>query len=177
MLLSGYRALDITDEKGFLCGKILGDLGVDVIKIEEPRGDFARRKGPYYKDIADSNKSLFWFAYNTSKRSITLNIETADGQELFKRLVKNADFVLDSPPSKQLERLGLDYSHLSCINPRIITVSITPFGISGPYSNYKGEDIIISAMAGLLYLTGDADRPPSGADFPMRIISLLLMVL
>jgi crotonobetainyl-CoA:carnitine CoA-transferase CaiB-like acyl-CoA transferase len=91
--LGPYRALDLSDEKGVLCGKILGDLGVDVIKIEPPGGDPCRRRGPFYRDIADPESSLFWFAYNTSKRGITLNIETPDGREIFRRLVATADFV------------------------------------------------------------------------------------
>ncbi|MCK4963803.1 MAG: CoA transferase, partial [Dehalococcoidia bacterium] len=95
-LLAPYRALDLTDDKGFLCGKILADMGADVIKIERPGGDPARRIGPFYHDDPDPEKSLYWFAYNTNKRGITLNIETSDGQELFKRLVKTADFVIES---------------------------------------------------------------------------------
>lgn len=166
MMLQGYQALDLTDEKGFLCGKILGDLGVDVIKVEKPGGDLAGRKGPYYKDILDSNKSLYWYAFNTSKRGITLNIETADGQALFRRLVKNADFIINSSAPGYLEALGLGYSQLSYVNPRIIMVSITPFGLSELYRDYKAQDIIISAMSGLLYLTGDPDRPPLWSGFP-----------
>src|SRR6266545_1324172 len=95
-MLSPYRVLDLTDEKGLLCGKLLGDLGADVIKVEKPGGDPARSIGPFYKDEVHPEKSLFWFAYNNNKRGITLNIETADGQEIFKKLVKNADFVLES---------------------------------------------------------------------------------
>src|SRR4030043_1932318 len=95
-ILSPYRVLDLTDEKGLLCGKILGDLGADVIKVERPGGDPARCLGPFYHDEPDPEKSLFWFAFNTSKRGITLNIETVDGQDIFKRLVKSADCVIES---------------------------------------------------------------------------------
>ena len=96
LLLGPYRALDLTDEKGLLCGRILADLGADVIKVERPGGDPARNIGPFYNDIPDHEKSLFWFAYNTNKRGITLNIESLDGQDIFKRLVKTADFVIES---------------------------------------------------------------------------------
>lgn len=160
IILSGYRVLDLTDEKGMLCGKILGDLGADVIKIEKPGGDSARNIGPFYHDVPHPEKSLFWFAYNTSKRGITLNIETIDGREIFKRLSKTADFVVESFPPGYLDSLGLGYSVLSDINPAIIMASITPFGQEGPYKNYKASDLVLEAMAGTLYIKGDSDRPP-----------------
>jgi len=159
-MLEGYRALDLTDEKGFLCGKILADLGVDVIKVERPGGDPARRLGPFYHDIPDPGKSLLWFAYNAGKRGITLNIETADGQEIFRRLVEKADFVIESFPPGYLDNLGLGYDDLNRINPRIIMTSITPFGQTGPYKDYKVSDLICMAMGGLMYICGDPDRPP-----------------
>ena len=92
-LLEPYRALDLTDEKGLLCGKLLADMGVDVIKIEDPTGNTARRIGPFFHDNPDPEKSLYWFAYNTNKKGITLNIETADGQEIFKQLVYGANII------------------------------------------------------------------------------------
>ncbi len=95
-LLDGYRVLDLTDEKGLLCGRTLGDWGADVIKVELPGGDRARNIGPFYKDNPDPERSLFWFATNANKRSITLNIETVDGREIFKKLVKTAYFVIES---------------------------------------------------------------------------------
>ena len=86
-MLSPYRVLDLTDEKGLYCGKMMGDLGADVIKIERPGGDPARNIGPFYHDEPDPEKSLFWFALNTSKRGVTLDIKTPGGQENFKKLV------------------------------------------------------------------------------------------
>ena len=159
-MLSPYRVLDLTDEKGLLCGKMLGDLGADVIKVERPGGDSARNIGPFYHDEPDPGKSLFWFAFNTSKRGITLNIETADGQELFRRLVKTADLVIESFPPAYMDKLGLGYSDLERINPGIIMVSITPFGPSGPYKDYKAPDIVAWAMGGQMYRSGDLDRAP-----------------
>ncbi|MFC2011463.1 CoA transferase, partial [Chloroflexota bacterium] len=97
-MLNPYRVLDLTDEKGLMCGKLLGDLGADVIKVEKPGGDPTRNIGPFYHDEVDPEKSLFWFAYNANKRGITLDIETADGQETFKKLVETADFVIESFP-------------------------------------------------------------------------------
>ncbi len=159
-MLSPYRVLDLTDEKGLLCGKLLGDLGADVIKIERPGGDPARNIGPFYHDEVDPEKSLFWWAFNTSKRGITLDIETADGQQAFKKLVQGADFVIESFPPDYLDGLGLGYSALEEINPGIILVSITPFGQTGPYKDYQGPDIVAWAMGGAMYEYGDADRPP-----------------
>lgn len=159
--LSPYRALDLANEKGYFCGKILADLGADVIKVEPPEGDPGRNVGPFYHDITDKEKSLYFFAYNTSKRSITLNIETRDGQEIFKRLVKTADFVIESFAPGYMDKLGLGYSVLNGINPRIIMVSITPFGQTGPYKNWKASDIVAIAMGGLSHITGSPDRPPA----------------
>jgi crotonobetainyl-CoA:carnitine CoA-transferase CaiB-like acyl-CoA transferase len=159
-MLSPYRVLDLTDEKGFLCGKIMGDLGADVIKIEKPGGDPARNIGPFYHDEPDPQKSLFWFAFNTSKRGITLDIEKDSDQELFKKLVQTADFVVESFAPGYLDKLGLGYSAIERMNPRVIMVSITPFGQTGPYKDYKGPDIVASAMGGQMAALGDADRPP-----------------
>jgi crotonobetainyl-CoA:carnitine CoA-transferase CaiB-like acyl-CoA transferase len=159
-MLSPYRVLDLTDEKGLLCGKLLGDLGADVIKIERPGGDPARHIGPFYHDEVDPEKSLFWFAFNSSKRGITLDIESPDGQDIFKRLVKGADFVIESFPPGYMDNLGLGYKALEALNPAVIMVSITPFGQTGPYKDFKTSDIAAWAMGGQMYLLGEEDRPP-----------------
>lgn len=159
-LLYPYRALDLTDEKGSFCGKILADLGCDVIKIEPPGGDMSRSIGPFYRDIPDPEKSLYWFGFNTSKRGITLNLKIKDGGEIFKRLVKTADFVMESFAPGYLDSIELGYQILSTINPKIIMTSITPFGQSGPYKDYKASDIIVMATGGQMTLCGDPDRAP-----------------
>lgn len=169
-ILAPYHALDLTDEKGFMCGRILGDLGADVIKVEKPGGDPARNIGPFYHDEPDAEKSLYWFAFNANKRGITLNLTTADGQAIFQRLVKSADFVLESFAPGYLDSLGLGYSTLSQVNPRLIMVSITPFGQAGPYRDYKASDIVAMAMSGLMYLSGDLDRPPVRISFPQSYV-------
>ena len=159
-MLSPYRVLDLTDEKGLLCGKILGDLGADVIKVERPGGDPARNLGPFYHDEPDPEKSLFWFAFNTSKRGITLNLETTDGQEIFKKLVKSTDIIVESFPIGYMNQLGLGYSALEKVNPGVILVSITPFGQTGPWKDYKTSDIVAWALGGYMYSVGDIDRAP-----------------
>lgn len=155
-----YRVLDLTNKKGFLCGKILGDLGADVIKVEPPAGDPARSIGPFLHDIPDPGRSLDWFAFNSSKRGITLNLETGEGCEIFKRLSDGADVVIESFPPGMMEGRALAYSDLSARNPRLIMTSITPFGQTGPYKGRKGSDITLQAMSGLLRINGDTDRPP-----------------
>jgi len=170
-LLSPYRVLDLTDEKGLLCGKLLADLGADVIKVEKPGGDQARNIGPFYHDIVSPETSLFWFAYNTNKRSITLDFETRDGRGIFEKLVKTADFVVESFPPDYLAGLGLDYGSLAKINPRIIVASITAFGHTGPYARYKGSDIVVFAMGMLMSQTGDRDRPPLQVSFPQSFLN------
>ncbi len=169
-MLSPYRILDLTNERGFLCGKLMGDLGADVIKIEKPGGDPARNMGPFYHDIPDPEKSLYWFAFNSNKRSITLDIETADGQAIFKRLIKSTDIVIESFDPGYMDRLGLGYSSLSQLNPGVIMTSITGFGQTGPYKDYKAPDIVVWALSGNAYMTGDADRPPVTSSFPFSYI-------
>ena len=159
-MLSPYRVLDLANEKGYYCSKLLADLGADVVKIERPGGDLSRNSGPFYHDIPDPEKSLNWFVFNRGKRGITLNIETADGQDIFKRLVKGADFVIESFAPGYVDRLGLGYLALSQVNPRIIITSITPFGQTGPYKDYKAPEIVNMAMNGILFMCGDPDRPP-----------------
>jgi benzylsuccinate CoA-transferase BbsE subunit len=169
-MLEGPRALDLTDEKGFLCGKVLAELGVDVVKVEKPGGDPARRVGPFWHDQADPEKSLYWFAYNSSKRGITLNLESEEGREIFLSLVNTADFIIESFAPGEMDKLGLGYSELSRIRKDIILVSITPFGQKGPYSHYQGTDLTIMGMAGELFLTGDSDRPPVNMSLPQACL-------
>jgi crotonobetainyl-CoA:carnitine CoA-transferase CaiB-like acyl-CoA transferase len=159
-MLNNYRVLDLTDEKGFLCGKILGDLGADVVKIERPAGDASRRIGPFFHDTPDPEKSLNWFALNASKRGITLNIEDPEGKEIFRKLADTADVIIESFTPGHMDALGIGYAALSARNPRLIMTSITPFGQTGPYKDYKASDITLLAMSGLMSINGDSDRAP-----------------
>ena len=169
-MLEGYRALDLTDEKGFLCGKILAELGVDVIKVEKPGGDAARNTGPFWHDQEDPEKSLYWFSYNSSKRGITLDLETEDGKRIFRDLVQTADFVIESFAPGDLDRLGLGYSDLIGIKKDVILTSITPFGQDGPYRDYKATDLTIMGMAGELFMTGESDRRPVNISLPQACL-------
>ena len=159
-LLRPYRVLDLTNELGELAGRILADLGADVIKIEPPDGDPSRWRPPFYADRADRESSLAWWASNLNKRSVVLDLEAPRDQTTFRRLVASADFILESFQPGYLDSLGLSYAALFDENPRIILTSITPFGKSGPYSRFPATDLTLQALGGFLYVNGDADRPP-----------------
>jgi len=108
-LLRPYRVLDLCDEKGLFCGKLLSDFGAIVIKTEKPGGDSARNTGPSYGDVPDPEKSLFWWAFNINKKGITLNIETPGVKEIFERLVRTAHIMVESFAPGCLDELGLGY--------------------------------------------------------------------
>jgi crotonobetainyl-CoA:carnitine CoA-transferase CaiB-like acyl-CoA transferase len=155
-----YRVLDLTDEKGVYCGKLLGDLGAEVIKVEPPGGDRMRSKGPFFNNEIHPEKSLYFLYYNTSKGSVTLNLEHADGRAIFKELVARADALVESLPVGYLACIGLDYSALQRVNPRLVMASITPFGQTGPHRDYKASDLVVMGMSGYMQVTGDPYGPP-----------------
>jgi crotonobetainyl-CoA:carnitine CoA-transferase CaiB-like acyl-CoA transferase len=163
--LPPYRILDLTEGGCMLGGRLLADLGADVIKIEPPRGS-ASRTGPYYKNTVEPEKSLFWWAYNANKRGITLDISREEGRELFRSLVRGADAVLESFEPGYLDRLKLGYNDLVRIRPDIILTSITPFGQNGPKAHYRASDLTIWASGAYLFACGNPDRPPTRIGFP-----------
>lgn len=168
--LSGMRVLDLTTETGYLCGRLLADLGADVIKVEPPSGDPGRRLGPFYRDMPVPEKSLYWFAYNASKRGITLNIEAVEGKKLLRKMIRTSDVLVESFGLGYLDGLGLGYESLRKIKPDIIVTSISPFGQKGPYSHFTGSDIVLMAMGGYMYTCGDPDRPPLRISFPQACL-------
>ena len=168
--LTGYRALDLADEQGLLCGKILADLGVDVIKVERPGGDPTRGIGPFAENRPTPERSLFWWAFNANKRGITLNLASPQGRDLFLCLARTADFVIESFTPGALERLGLAYHTLAQMNPRLILTSITPFGQTGPYAAYKATDLTVMAMGGSMFLMGEPDSPPVRIGYPQAFL-------
>lgn len=149
-LLKGLRALDLTGPIGDSCGRILAGFGVEVIRVDSPAA----------RSSVTAGELTRWRAGNLDKRSITLDIESDAGRELFMRLAADSQFVIESFTPGYLSRLRLDYAALSQLNPRIILVSISPFGQAGPYSQYKGGELIAAAMNGVLITLGDPDRPP-----------------
>lgn len=165
--LSHLRIIDLSDEKGVYCTKLLADMGADVIKVEKPGGDPTRHFAPFVGDDPQPDKSLFWFHYNTNKRGITLDVEQPEGQRLLKELVKNADALVESFAPGYLAKLGLAYEDLQWLNPRLVMASITPFGQYGPHANYKGSDLVAWAMSGYMAIMGyeDPELPPIAAPF------------
>ena len=170
-MLSPYRVLDLTDEGALICGQILGDLGADVILIEPPGGVNARRIRPFFNDIPDPNQSLNFWSLNRNKRSITLDLETAEGKERLFELARTADILVESFAPGRLERLGLGYTTLSQTNPGLLVVSITPFGQVGPKANWAATDLTLTAASGVLFMTGDEDRPPVHVSIPQAYLN------
>jgi crotonobetainyl-CoA:carnitine CoA-transferase CaiB-like acyl-CoA transferase len=165
-LLSPYRVLDLTTELGFLAGKIFGDLGAEVIKVEPPSGDSSRQRPPLLNKESSTPQSLYWQAYNSNKHGITLDLSQRKGREIFLRLAKNADFVIESFRPGQLQEWGLDYETLSRENPSLILVSITPFGQEGPYRDFAASDLETMALSGAMSLAGEQDGEPMRSSVP-----------
>ena len=159
--LDDIRVLDLAGEIGGYCTKLLADLGADVIKVEPPPGEPARNLPPFYHDEVGPQKSLYWLNLNTSKRSVTLNIEHPEGRRLLEKLVATADVMVESFQPGYLDRLGLGYEGLAGIKPDIILASITGFGQTGPHAHYMAPDIVGVAMSGIMWLAGDPRDPPN----------------
>ncbi len=159
-LLSGCRVLDLAGPLGFHCVKLLADMGADVVKVEPPGGDEARRIPPFKDDLPHPEKSLYFLHYNTNKRGITLNLDSRDGRAILLELARSADVVVDTHRPGRLDELGLGYRELSSVNPRLILASITPFGQTGPWRDYKATDIAGLALSNLMVLTAEPGEPP-----------------
>ncbi|AEC21770.1 hypothetical protein PT7_3230 [Pusillimonas sp. T7-7] len=155
--LSGIRVVEICNTvAGPACGRLLGDFGADVIKIEPPEGDSVRQLGSHVEDI-----SLYAASVLRNKRSISIDLKTQRGQQLASALMAKADIVLENNRPGVLERLGIGYEQISAINPRVIYVRISGFGQDGPYAKRPGYGAICEALAGVRHMTGDPDRPPA----------------
>ena len=158
--LVGLRVLEVAGPLGEYCGKLFADLGADVILVEPPAGVERRRSGPFIDDQPEVERSLSFAYLHTSKRGITLNLDTIDGQQIFRRLAAGAAVVVESEPVGTMAARGLDYADLSAENPGLVYTSVTPFGREGPYVDYAASDVVLLAMGGLLYLGGYADGEP-----------------
>lgn len=152
--LSGIRVIDMThNQAGPACAQMLGFLGADVIKLEDPKGgDVAR---------SQSNDGLFFYVLNANKRSLTLNLKSDAGKDLFRQVIAKSDVLLENFGPGALDRLGLGYDALAKVNPRLIYATIKGFGTYGPYSHFKSFEPIAQAMGGAMCITGFPDKPPT----------------
>lgn len=159
--LEGVKVLDLTHHvAGPYCTKLMADFGAEVVKVERPGGDPARRIPPFYHDETGPDKSLLFIYLNTNKQGITLNLKTGRGSEIFKELAQDSDILVENYAPRVLPSLGLDYDSLRSINPSLVMVSISNFGQTGPYRDYKANDIVEYALGGLMYIFGSHHREP-----------------
>jgi len=170
--LGHLRVLDLSRVlAGPWCTQNLADMGADVIKIEKPgEGDDTRHWGPPFFPDAQGNPSdnaVYFAACNRNKRSVTVDMATAEGQQLIRELAMQSDVVVENFKTGGLKRYGLDYASLSALNPRLIYCSVTGFGQTGPYAPRAGYDLLVQAMSGLMSITGRADSEPGGG--PLRV--------
>ncbi|RZF26705.1 CoA transferase [Paraburkholderia sp. UYCP14C] len=170
--LAGVRVLDLSRVlAGPWAGQLLADLGADVVKVERPgAGDDTRAWGPPWLNDADGHstgESAYYLSANRNKRSVTIDIGSADGQSLVRRLARKADIVLENFKVGGLAQYGLDYASLKAVNPRLVYCSITGFGQTGPYAARAGYDFLIQGMGGLMSLTGLPDGTEGGG--PLKV--------
>ncbi len=159
-LIPPYRILDLTDRRAAFCGRLLADYGADVVKVEPPAGDPSRRLGPYPDDAPHTERSLDFMFYNTNKRSITLDLESPAGRELFRRLAADADAIIESFDRRYLDDRGIGFDALRAVNPGLVMASVTPFGGAGEWADYLGDDLVVMAASGYMQITGEPDAPP-----------------
>ena len=152
--LTGLRVLELTSEHAQFCGKLMADLGADVIKVEPPGGQETRNVGPFLEDEAHPERSLYFWHYNTSKRGVTLDLNSPNGQDIFRKLSATAGLVLESFPTGYLSDLGLGYETLAKDNPGLIMCSVTPFGQDGPWRDYQTSDLLHLAAGGQMASSG-----------------------
>lgn len=167
--LAGVKVLDLSRVlAGPWCGQILGDLGAEVIKVEQPgKGDDTRAWGPPWFAEPEQRMSAYYLACNRNKKSIAIDIARPDGAELIRRIAMECDVVIENFKTGGLAKYGLDYQSLKAVNPRLVYCSITGFGLFGPYAERGGYDFLIQGMGGLMSLTGPADGDPTKVGVPV----------
>ena len=161
-VLENIKVIDLTRHiAGPYCTKLLADFGADVIKVERPQtGDPARRLGPFPDDVPHAEKSGLFLYLNTNKRGITLDLKDPRGRELLLELVNDADILVESFSPRVMPRLGLDYDTLAAVNPDLIVTSISSFGQKGRYKDYRATELVLYALGGMAYITGEYHREP-----------------
>jgi crotonobetainyl-CoA:carnitine CoA-transferase CaiB-like acyl-CoA transferase len=159
--LEGIRVVDLSQGiAGPYCTKLLADLGAEVIKVEPPGGDYARRLGPFPSDIPHPDKGGLFLHLNTNKKSVTLDLTTPSGRVVLRKLMAEADVLIESEAPGRMASLELGYADLKVDFPDLVYCSVTPFGQTGPYRDFKGNSLASMALSGLMYITGDPDKEP-----------------
>ena len=159
--LEGVRVLDLTHcIAGPYCTRLLAGFGADVLKVEPPGGERGRRMGPFFRDEPGPDSSLLFAYLNAGKRSITLNLKSEEGRAAMQSLLAETDLLVENFAPRVMPSLGLDYDSLREIAPHLVMVSISNFGQTGPYRDYKATDIVEYALGGLMYIFGAYDREP-----------------
>jgi crotonobetainyl-CoA:carnitine CoA-transferase CaiB-like acyl-CoA transferase len=164
--LGGLRVLEIGNELGEYCGKVLAGLGADVVRVERPGGEETRSYGPFHRDEPHPDRSLYFWHYNLGKRSVVLDLDSASGQDELTRLLEGADVVIDSRPRGYFAERGLDFESLRATNPGLIWARITPFGDDGPWADYAASDLVQLALGGIMDNCGYDPDPRGVYDTP-----------
>jgi crotonobetainyl-CoA:carnitine CoA-transferase CaiB-like acyl-CoA transferase len=164
--LAGLRVIEVADQRGEFCGKLLAGLGAEVIKIEPPGGSLTRRIGPFYQDTPDPERSLFSWHYNQGKRGVTLDLERPEGQAIFRRLVERADIVPEGGSPGALDRLGLGYSALGSQRSAPVWCAITDFGRDGPWRDLRASDLVHLVLGGQMMVSGYPPADDETYDTP-----------
>ena len=160
-LFDGLKVLELAGHAaGPFAGKLFADYGADVIKVEPPEGDRARHEGPFKDDVPDPETSALFLHLNTHKKSVTLDLTKEEGRAIARRLIDQADVVLEDFRPGQMAEWGLGYDELAKGHPDLVMASITPFGQSGPWRDYRGSEITLQALGGPMHLNGSSFREP-----------------
>ena len=165
-LLGGLRVLELSDELGEFCGRLLAGLGAEVLKVEPPEGEITRTYGPFLDDQANPDRSLYFWHYNLGKRSTCLDLETEPGRAAVRQLASEADVLLTSRPPGRMLAWGLDYDTLRELNPGLVYARISPFGDDGPWQAYRGSDLVHLALGGVAMNCGYDPDPFGSYDTP-----------
>jgi crotonobetainyl-CoA:carnitine CoA-transferase CaiB-like acyl-CoA transferase len=171
-LLAGLKVIDMGHYiAGPYCARLMGALGADVIKVEPPWGDASRRLGPFRNDLPDLENGGLFHYLNAAKQGVTLNLKNESGRRLLLELTADADVIVENFEPRVLPSLGLDYERLHRVNSRLVLTSISNFGQTGPYRDYKADEIGIHAISGEMYVAGEAEEPPlkKGGNFAQYI--------
>ncbi|MDP6580730.1 MAG: CaiB/BaiF CoA-transferase family protein [Vicinamibacterales bacterium] len=175
--LADVRVVDLAGESGQFAGRLLAQLGADVIRVEPPEGSPVRSRQPFLDGVQGRERSLYHLHFNAGKRGITLDYRSEQGSELLRRLAAASQMLIETAPPGEMDALGLGFESLREESPRLLYGTVTPFGQEGPMRDYRAPDIVASAMSGLMYLNGDPSDPPNqpAAEQAYHMASLALV--